>query len=109
VTDPLFVALPGPLGPFRRALDTHTGELAAEVELDPVLLLLVQSLADRVDVANATHRDRGFVMLSAEFRAAFRDLVGDLARDAGPDPLDVALAEFRRAEADHAAGPDPGH
>ena len=110
MTDPLFAALPGPTGRFRRAADARLLELAGGgLELDPVLVLLVGSLADRVDTANATRRDRGFVMLSAEFRAAWRDVVGDGAGDDGDDALAAALAEFRAAEADHPAGPVPQH
>jgi hypothetical protein len=47
-------------------------------------------------------------MLTAEYRAARRDLF-DGRDDTGPDPIDVALAAFRAAEADDAAGSHQAH
>ena len=107
MTDPLFAALPGPVGKVRAATDAHVAELAG-AGLPRELVLVVQALADRIDWANATRQYRGFVMLTAEFRAACRDLF-DGRDDTGPDPIDVALAAFRAAEADDAAGPVPAH
>jgi hypothetical protein len=107
VTDPLFAALPGPVGPLRALVDARVAELAG-ADLPADLVLVVQSLADRVDAANATRQFRGFVMLTAEYRAARRDLF-DGRDDTGPDPIDVALAAFRAAEADDAAGSHQAH
>jgi hypothetical protein len=101
VTDALFDAAPPPAGPFRRRLDARTGQLEADgTELDPVVLELVRYLADRVDRANAGRYDRGFVILAAETRAAYRDLTGAVAAG-GDDPFELALAEFRAAESGH--------
>jgi len=105
VTDPLFAALPGPTGPLRRLLDARIAELTDGGQtLQADLALVVRSLADRIDQANASRAYRGFVMLTAEYRAARRDLFADLD-DGGADPLEVALAEFRAAETGHPAGP----
>ena len=65
---------------------------------------VAQSLADRIDAANAVHAYRGFVLLTAEYRAARRDLFEGVANDDAGDDLAAALAEFRAAETDHAAG-----
>lgn len=109
MTDALFAALPGPVGPLRRLLDDRVAALADQGhELEADLLLVVRSLADRIDDANATRAFRGFVMLTAEYRAARRDLF-DGVDDSGPDPLEAALAEFRAAEAGHPPGPVPQH
>jgi hypothetical protein len=105
MTDPLFAALPGPIGALRRLLDARVAELqAAGNTLEPDLVLLVRSLADRIDTANATNAYRGFVMLTAEYRAARRDLF-----DGAADPLQVALADFRAAAAGHPTDTVPGH
>ena len=105
MTDPLFAALPPPAGPFRGLLESRVLELDGAT-LDPVVLELVRYLADRVDRANAEHRDRGFVILANEVRAAYRDLTGDRGDDGG-DTFADALAEFRAAEANHPAGSGP--
>ena len=63
-TDPLFAALPGPRGPLRTLLDARVDELrAAGQRLDPDLVLVVASLADRIDQANGAGAYRGFVMM----------------------------------------------
>ena len=72
MTEPLFAALPGPAGPLRRLLD---GRLADAPDADPVLSMVVRSLADRIDWAIAGRQYRGFVMITAEFRAAYRELM----------------------------------
>jgi hypothetical protein len=78
VTEPLFAALPGPAGPLRTLLDAR---LADHPDADPVLALVVRSLADRIDWAIGGRQYRGFVMITAEFRAAYRDLVPAAAPD----------------------------
>ena len=99
MTDPLFAALPGPRGPLRALLDARVAELEAAANVLPAdLVLVVQSLADRIDAANATRAYRGFVMLTAEYRAARRDLL-DGADDGGADPLEAAR---------NSANADPG-
>lgn len=104
----LFAALPPPRGPFAQLLEARVTELtAAGAELDAVVLELVRYLAARVDRANAEHRDRGFVILAAEVRAAYRDLTGDRVESDGDTFADM-LAEFSRTEADHTPGPVPG-
>lgn len=109
MTDPLFEAFPGPIGPLRQLLDTRIGELVDQGhELAADLALVVRSLANRIDEANGARAYRGFVMLTAEYRAARRDLFEGLD-DGGADPLEVALAEFRAAEAGHPPGPVPTH
>lgn len=111
MTDPLFAALPGRQGPVRRSLDDRVAEVRAGGRiLDADLVLVVQSLADRIDDANGARAFRGFVMLTAEYRAARRDLL-DVRDDepAGPDPLEAALAAFNAAEAGHPSGPVPTH
>lgn len=106
----LFDAPARPAGPVRRALDGRLELLAAagsDVPLD--LAVLAQSLADRVDAANAGGDRRGYVMLSAEYRAARRDLLEGLADDSATDPLEAALADFRAAQAGNPPGPVPSH
>ena len=106
MTDPLFAFLPGPVGPLRRLLDARVAELDGS-DLPADLVLVAQSLADRVDAANAVNAYRGFVLLTAEYRAARRDLFEGVATDGADDDLAAALAEFRAAESDHPAGPVP--
>lgn len=108
MTAPLFAALPGPVGPLRGKLDARVAELAGRgVDLDPDLVLVVQSLADRIDDANGARTFRGFVMLTAEYRSARRDLFEGVSSESGPDALDVALAAFRAASPIDTAGPIP--
>jgi hypothetical protein len=57
---------------LRKLLDV---KLADVPDADPVLALVVRSLADRIDWAIGGRQYRGFVMITAEFRAAYRDLV----------------------------------
>jgi hypothetical protein len=97
MTDPLFAALPGPAGEVRQALDAR---LADEPDADPVLALVVRSLADRIDWAIGGRQYRGFVMITAEFRAAYRDLLPQVAAD---DTFEQLLAEIAADAAD--AGP----
>jgi hypothetical protein len=107
MTDALFDAAPAPAGPFRRLLEDRAAELERSgTELDAVVLELVRYLADRVDRANAGRYDRGFVILAAETRAAYRDLTGpaDVPTD---DSFERALADFRAAETGHPTRPDP--
>jgi hypothetical protein len=94
VTEPLFAALPGPAGPLRALLDAR---LADEPDADPVLALVVRSLADRIDWAIGGRQYRGFVMITAEFRAAYRDLVPTVAPD---DTFEALLREISAAD-DH--------
>lgn len=101
MTDPLFAALPGPVGPLRRLLDAAVAEVTDPLPAD--LVLVVQSLADRVDSANATRQFRGFVMLTAEYRAARRDLFESVDTSAD-DGLEAALAEFSAAESGNTPG-----
>lgn len=109
MTDPLFAALPGPAGPLRKLVDERIAQLAEQqVDLPADLALVVRSLADRIDEANGARAYRGFVMLTAEFRSARRDLF-DSVTTAGDDGFEAALAEFRAAEAGHAEGPAPAH
>jgi hypothetical protein len=105
VTDALFDAAAPAAGPFRRLLEARVVELDA-AELDPVVLELVRYLADRVDRANAGRYDRGFVILAAEVRAAYRDLTGP-GEVAADDSFERALADFRAAEAGHPTAPGP--
>jgi hypothetical protein len=105
VTDPLFAALPGPAGPLRALLDARVAEVGGDLPAD--LVLVVRSLADRIDSANAARQYRGFVMLTAEYRAARRDLFDGVG--VGDDGFDQALAAFRAAEAGHPADPVPPH
>lgn len=88
MTDPLFAALPGPAGPLRALLDER---IAADPEADPVLALVVRSLADRIDWAVAGRQYRGFVMITAEFRAAYRELFPAAATD---DTFEQLLREI---------------
>ena len=106
MTDPLFAVLPGPAGPVRTLL---ADRLAAEPAADPVLALVVSHLADRIDWAVGGRQYRGFVMLTAEFRAAYRDLFGDVGGDDGDDGFAEALAALSAAEAQHGPGPGPGY
>src|SRR6476620_2187790 len=87
-TDPLFALLPGSHGPLRRLLAEQT----AGRDLPGDLLHVVESLADRIDAANAAGAYRGFGMLTAEYRAARAALLGDLAP--ADDPLTDLLAEL---------------
>jgi hypothetical protein len=87
MTDPLFAALPGPAGPLRRLLDAR---LRDEPDADPVLALVVRSLADRIDWAIG----------GRQFRAAYRDLLPQVAAD---DTFEQLLAEIAADAAD--AGP----
>lgn len=66
---------------------------ADQHELADDLALVALSLADRIDSANARDERRGFVMLTAEYRAARAQLFDGLDA-AGADPLDAALSEF---------------
>ena len=111
MTDPLFAALPGPTGEQRRTVDARIDEMAdAGHRLEPVLVLIVRALADRIDWLNASRATRGLVMLTAEFRAAWGDLVADQVDDVDTvDPLEAALAAFRAAEAGNPPGSVPAH
>jgi hypothetical protein len=110
MSDPLFivtspeVAHPGLHGPIRLALDGRMAQLEGR-DWEPDLVLLVQVLADRVDQAVAMRDRRGFVQLTAEYRAARVDLMG--AGDDGTDALDAAIAAFTASESGHAQGPVP--
>ena len=88
MTDPLFAALPGPAGPLRALLDARLAELGDDV--DQVLALVVRSLADRIDWAIGGRQYRGFVMITAEFRAAYRELVPVVQSD---DAFEALLRE----------------
>jgi hypothetical protein len=105
----LFDLPPRPAGPVRAALDGQLAKLTATgVDVPSDLAVLTRSLADRVDAANAGGERRGYVMLSAEYRAARQDLLEGITTDAGTaDPLAAALADFRAATAGHAQGPVP--
>ena len=96
VTDPLFAALPGPTGPLRTLLETR---LAETPDADPVLSMVVRSLADRIDWAIGGRQYRGFVMITAEFRAAYRELMPAAAAD---DTFEQLLREIAD---DHHPGP----
>jgi len=93
-TDPLFTVLPGPHGPLHRLLAEQT----AGPDLPGDLLHVVESLADRIDAANAAGAYRGFVMLTAEYRAARAELLGDLAP--ADDPLTDLVAQLMANDAD---------
>lgn len=84
MTEPLFAALPGPAGPLRRLLDVKIAEVG---DADPVLAMVVRSLADRIDWAIGGRQYRGFVMITAEFRAAYRELVPTVVADDSFDKL----------------------
>lgn len=106
----LFDAPTRPAGPVRLALDARLAKLdAAGADVPGDLAVLAQSLADRVDAANAGGDRRGYVMLSAEYRAARHDLLEGLADDSAADPLEAALADFRAAQVGNAPGPVPAH
>jgi hypothetical protein len=98
VTEPLFAALPGPAGPLRRLLDV---KLAVVGDADPVLALVVRSLADRIDWAIGGRQYRGFVMITAEFRAAYRELVPTVVAD---DSFDQLIREIAGADDTVAGG-----
>jgi hypothetical protein len=102
VTDPLFAALPGPAGEVRQALDAR---LRDEPDADPVLALVVRSLADRLDWAIGGRQYRGFVMITAEFRAAYRDLLPQVPVD---DSFEQLLAEIAASSAADAGPAVPG-
>jgi hypothetical protein len=109
MTDALFDAPTRPAGPVRRALAGKLDQLRADGhDLADDLALVTLSLADRIDAANAGGDRRGYVMLSAEYRAARRDLLEGLD-DVGTDPLDAAIAAFRESEGHHPTGPVPTH
>lgn len=88
MTEPLFAALPGPAGPLRRLLDAKLADVG---DADPVLSLVAQSLADRIDWAIGGRQYRGFVMITAEFRAAYRELVPTVVAD---DAFEQLIAEI---------------
>jgi hypothetical protein len=108
-TEPLWTEPARPHGLVRKALDARIASLrAAGSDLPDDLAVVAQSLADRIDAANAGGDRRGYVMLSAEYRAARRDLLeGVMSVDNGPDPLAAALADFRAATAGHDSEPIP--
>ena len=106
MTDPLFAFLPGPTGPLRATLDqVIIDQSAAGADLAPDLVLIVRALADRMGAANAVRAYRGLVLLTAEYRAARRDLF-ECVSDAD-DGLDAARAESRAAETNHTARSEP--
>jgi hypothetical protein len=108
VSDALF-APAVPAGPLRQALDSLVTELTGSgTDLPADLVLVAQSLADRIDDANRSRVSRGFGILTAEFRAARRDLFAGTGVTPD-DSFAAALAEFRAAEAGHPAGPVPDH
>ena len=88
MTDPLFAVLPGPAGRCRQLLDAKIAEVG---DADPVLALVVRSLADRIDWAVGGRQYRGFTLLTAEFRAAYRDLIPAVVAD---DAFDQLIAEI---------------
>jgi hypothetical protein len=102
VTEPLFAALPGPAGPLRQLLDARLAELP---DADPVLALVVRSLADRIDWAVGGRQYRGFVMITAEFRAAYRDLVPTVVAD---DTFETLLREIAADDASPGGAAVPG-
>lgn len=107
MTEPMFVVQQvqvGRHGPIRSALDGRLAQLEGR-DWEPDLVLLVQILGDRVDQAVAARDRRGFVQLTAEYRAARVDLFG--ADDGGSDALDQAIAAFTAAESGHAPGSVP--
>lgn len=110
---PLFdIAPPAARGPVRAALDAHLTALRArpDVTLADDLAILVQSLADRIDQANAGRDRRGYVMLSAEYRAARDALLQGVTDDDASDPIGTALQAFmaeHSAEASDTPGPLP--
>jgi hypothetical protein len=108
MSEPLFLvttaAHSGLHGPIRLALDGRLAQLEGR-DWEPDLVLLVQALADRVDQGVAMRDRRGFVQLTAEYRAARIDLFG--ADDGGIDALDAAIEAFTSAENGNAPGPVP--
>lgn len=104
MTAPLFEVPGPPPGRVRLALDARVEQLAAAGhELPGDLLAVAQALASRLDAANSGGARNGYVMLSAEYRAARRDLLeGVGADDGGTDSLEQAIADFRAAQAGHA-------
>lgn len=107
MTNPLFPVPARPAGPLRELLAGRLDALRADGhDLPDDLALVTLSLADRIDAANAGGDRRGFVMLTAEYRAARRDLLEGLD-DAGTDPLDAAIAAFRASEGHHPTEPVP--
>jgi hypothetical protein len=102
MTDPLFAALPGPAGPLRRELDAR---LELEPDADPVLALVVRGLADRYDWAVAGRQYRGFVMITAEFRAAYRELMPAAAAD---DTFDALMRGIAGNDDQHGGAAVPG-
>ena len=106
-TEPLFDVPVRPAGKVRASLDARLDKLrAAGSDVPDDLAVVCQALADRVDAANAGGDRRGYVMLSAEYRAARRDLLeGLVSGDGGPDPLEAAWREFSSATAGDAPGP----
>jgi hypothetical protein len=108
VTAPLFDVPAPPPGRVRVALDKRLEQLRRDGhEVPEDLAVVAQALATRLDTANAGGARNGYVMLSAEYRAARRDLLeGIAADDGGTDSLEAAIADFRAAQAGHA--PQPG-
>lgn len=98
-TPPLWDVPERPAGRMRKALDAMVDLLrsgGADVPED--LYIVSQTLADRIDAANAGGDRRGYVMLSAEYRAARADLLeGVVTSVNGSDPLEQAWAEFNAA------------
>lgn len=96
------------VGPMRRLLAARIGELTgAGHAIAADLAELALSLADRIDRANAGGDRRGFVMLSAEYRSARRDLFEGLDDANGDDGFEAALSAFRAATPDHAGDAGP--
>ena len=96
--------------PIRAALDARMAQLEG-ADWEPDLVVLAQSLADRLDAANAARTQNrggtpGYVQLSSEYRACRVDLFG-AADDTGNDPLAEAIAAFRASEACDPTGPVP--
>jgi hypothetical protein len=73
---------------------------------EPDLVLVVQSLADRLDQCNAARDRRGYVPLCTEYRMARIDLFGS-DDGGGIDPLQAALEAFSAAETGQPQGPGP--
>ena len=98
--------------PIRAALDARMEQLEG-ADWEPDLVVLAQSLADRLDAANAARTQNrggipGYVQLSSEYRACRVDLFG-AADDTGNDPLAAALAAFSASEIGHPAEPGPAY
>jgi hypothetical protein len=108
-TDPLWTEPARPHGLIRRALDAKIALLRdAGNDVPEDLAIVTAALADRIDSANAGGDRRGYVMLSAEYRQARHDLFDGITDNGGgPDPLTVALADFRNAQAGNNPGPVP--